>query len=77
VHGIEVLGDTAVAFTLTEPLAIFPKFLAMPVAAVVPSSVTPTSANIPSAPDRGASSPGSTTTICASPKTRATGAARR
>src|SRR3989475_901241 len=39
VRGIEVLGDTAVAFTLTEPLAIFPKFLAMPVAAVVPSSV--------------------------------------
>src|SRR5213083_1890119 len=41
VRGIEVLGDTAVAFTLTEPLAIFPKFLAMPVASVVPSSVTP------------------------------------
>jgi peptide/nickel transport system substrate-binding protein/oligopeptide transport system substrate-binding protein len=39
VRGIEVLGDTAVAFTLTEPLAIFPKFLAMPVASVVPSSV--------------------------------------
>src|SRR2546426_927446 len=37
VRGIEVLGDTAVAFTLTEPLAIFPKFLAMPVASVVPS----------------------------------------
>jgi peptide/nickel transport system substrate-binding protein/oligopeptide transport system substrate-binding protein len=33
--GIEVLGDTAVAFTLTEPLAVFPKFLAMPVASVV------------------------------------------
>ena len=39
VRGIEVLGDTAIAFTLTEPLAIFPKFLAMPVASVVPSSV--------------------------------------
>jgi peptide/nickel transport system substrate-binding protein/oligopeptide transport system substrate-binding protein len=39
VRGIEVLGDTAVAFALTEPLAIFPKFLAMPVASVVPSSV--------------------------------------
>ena len=38
VRGIEVLGDTAIAFTLTEPLAVFPKFLAMPVAAVVPSS---------------------------------------
>lgn len=36
VRGIAVLGDTAVAFTLTEPLAVFPKFLAMPVAAVVP-----------------------------------------
>jgi len=39
--GIEVLGDTAVAFTLTEPLAVFPKFLAMPVAAVVPTPVGP------------------------------------
>ena len=38
VRGIEVLGDSAIAFTLTEPLAVFPKFLAMPVAAVVPSS---------------------------------------
>ena len=37
VQGIEVLGDTAVAFTLAEPLAIFPKFLAMPVASVVPT----------------------------------------
>ena len=41
VRGIEVLGDTAIAFTLTEPLAVFPKFLAMPVAAVVPSSPPP------------------------------------
>src|SRR6267154_2615281 len=39
VRGIEVLGDSAVAFTLTEPLAIFPKFLAMPVASGVPSSI--------------------------------------
>src|SRR5204863_86677 len=39
VRSIEVLGDTAVAFTLTEPLAIFPKFLAMPVASVVPAAV--------------------------------------
>ena len=39
VRGIEVLGDTAVAFTLTEPLAVFPKFLAMPVASVVPQPV--------------------------------------
>lgn len=37
VRGIEVLGDTAVAFNLTEPLAVFPTFLAMPVAAIVPS----------------------------------------
>jgi peptide/nickel transport system substrate-binding protein len=36
VRGIELLGDTAIAFSLTEPLAVFPKFLAMPVAAVVP-----------------------------------------
>src|SRR6266550_6064266 len=39
VRGIEVIGDTAVAFTLTEPLAVFPKFLAMPVASVVPPEV--------------------------------------
>src|SRR5439155_785301 len=32
VSGITVLGDSSIAFTLTEPLAIFPKFLAMPVA---------------------------------------------
>src|SRR5437588_1115843 len=32
VRGIELLGDTAVVFTLGEPLAVFPKFLAMPVA---------------------------------------------
>src|SRR6058998_3224385 len=41
VRGIEVIGDTGVAFTLTEPLAVFPKFLAMPVASVVPSPVPP------------------------------------
>src|SRR6266550_2613265 len=39
VRGIEVLGDTAVAFTLNQALAIFPKFLAMPVASVVPRDV--------------------------------------
>lgn len=39
VSGMALLGDTAVAFTLAEPLAVFPKFLAMPVASVVPSSV--------------------------------------
>jgi peptide/nickel transport system substrate-binding protein/oligopeptide transport system substrate-binding protein len=41
VSGIALLGDTAVTFTLTEPLAVFPKFLAMPVAAIVPSSAGP------------------------------------
>jgi ABC-type transport system substrate-binding protein len=39
VRGIELLGDSGLAFTLTEPLAVFPKFLAMPVAAVVPAPV--------------------------------------
>ncbi len=37
VTGIRTLGDTAVAFQLIEPLAIFPKFLAMPVASIVPA----------------------------------------
>src|SRR5881392_4246907 len=37
VSGITVQGDSSIAFTLTEPLAIFPKFLAMPVASVVPA----------------------------------------
>jgi len=35
VSGIEVVGDTAVALTLEQPLAVFPKFLAMPVASIV------------------------------------------
>jgi hypothetical protein len=48
-------GDTAVR-RLTEPLAIFPKFLAMPVAAITPS-VTPPFASIPW-PARGDSWPG-------------------
>ena len=41
VRGIELFGDTAVVFTLAEPLAVFPKFLAMPVAAIVPTSLSP------------------------------------
>jgi ABC-type transport system substrate-binding protein len=41
ISGITVLGDTAVAFVLTEPLAIFPTFLAMPAAAIVPPSAGP------------------------------------
>jgi len=41
VPGIQLLGDSAVLFDLAEPLAIFPKFLAMPVAAVVPAALSP------------------------------------
>src|SRR5262249_51676953 len=41
VRGIEPLGDSAVALTLTEPLAVFPKFLAMPVASITPATPTP------------------------------------
>src|SRR5205807_8411364 len=41
VPGIQLLGDSAVAFDLAEPLAIFPKFLAMPVAALVPAPLSP------------------------------------
>ncbi len=36
--GVRALGDTAVAIDLAEPLAIFPKFLAMPVASIVPDA---------------------------------------
>src|SRR5437667_247082 len=36
VTGLTLVGDSGLAFALTEPLAIFPKFLAMPVASVVP-----------------------------------------
>lgn len=35
VSGIALLGDSAVALTLERPLAVFPKFLAMPVASIV------------------------------------------
>ena len=41
VSGITLEGDSGVAFALTEPLAIFPKFLAMPVASVVPPPLPP------------------------------------
>lgn len=41
VDGIKVVDDTTIAFTLQTPLNIFPKLLAMPVAAIVP---TPTPA---------------------------------
>src|SRR5688572_24623290 len=39
IRGLRVPDDTTVVFTLTEPLNTFPKFLAMPVAAVVPTPV--------------------------------------
>jgi peptide/nickel transport system substrate-binding protein/oligopeptide transport system substrate-binding protein len=41
VAGMAVPDDTTIVFTLTEPLNIFPKFLAMPVAAVVPTPTPP------------------------------------
>src|SRR4029077_471326 len=41
VSAMTLLGDSGVAFALTEPLAVFPKFLAMPVASVVPSPDDP------------------------------------
>jgi peptide/nickel transport system substrate-binding protein/oligopeptide transport system substrate-binding protein len=41
VAGIAVPNDSTIVFTLEEPLNIFPKFLAMPVAAVTPSPVPP------------------------------------
>ena len=37
--GLVVVDDSTIAFTLTEPLNIFPKLLAMPVAAIVPTPV--------------------------------------
>ncbi|MBA2708622.1 MAG: ABC transporter substrate-binding protein [Gemmatimonadaceae bacterium] len=39
ISGMSAPNDTTVVITLTEPLAIFPKLLAMPVAAIVPDSV--------------------------------------
>ena len=39
--GIRVPDDSTIVFTLEEPLNIFPKFLAMPVAAVVPVPAPP------------------------------------
>lgn len=36
VRGLTLLGDTAVAIALEQPLAVFPKFLAMPVASIAP-----------------------------------------
>src|SRR5258708_6355588 len=45
--GVRALGDTAVAIDLAEPLAIFPKFLAMPVASIVPDPAPPDLAQRP------------------------------
>ena len=47
ISGMQVPDDTTIVFTLVEPLNIFPKFLAMPVAAVVP---TPTPADFAERP---------------------------
>jgi len=41
IAGLQLLGDTGVAIDLTEPLAVFPKFLAMPVASIVESPTPP------------------------------------
>jgi ABC-type transport system substrate-binding protein len=41
VRGIDVRDDSTIAFTLAEPLNLFPLFLAMPVAAVVPVPAPP------------------------------------
>jgi ABC-type transport system substrate-binding protein len=38
-RGLAVINDSTIAFTLTQPLNIFPKLLAMPVAAIVPTPV--------------------------------------
>jgi peptide/nickel transport system substrate-binding protein/oligopeptide transport system substrate-binding protein len=39
IAGLKAVDDSTVAVTLGEPLAVFPKLLAMPVAAIVPESV--------------------------------------
>jgi hypothetical protein len=66
-----------VVVVLKEPFAIFPKLLAMPVASIAPEKVPEGSVSTPSAPDRGSSSSGSTTTTCSSRPTTGTGAAGR
>ena len=59
-----------VVVTLAEPLAIFPKLLAMPVAADrTANTCRRTSASTRSAPDHGSSSSGSTTTTSCSRRT--------
>ncbi|MCC7054076.1 MAG: ABC transporter substrate-binding protein [Gemmatimonadaceae bacterium] len=39
IRGLRIENDSTIEITLTEPFAIFPKLLAMPVASIVPSSV--------------------------------------
>jgi ABC-type transport system substrate-binding protein len=41
VGGLTVVDDSTVVFTLEEPLNLFPKLLAMPVAAIVPTPTSP------------------------------------
>jgi ABC-type transport system substrate-binding protein len=41
VSGLTAPDDSTVVITLTEPLAVFPKMLAMPVASIVPDSAGP------------------------------------
>jgi ABC-type transport system substrate-binding protein len=48
VEGLKVQDDSTVVMDLEEPLNVFPKLLAMPVAAIVP---TPTSANFDQQPN--------------------------
>ena len=39
ISGLQIADDSTIVVTLTEPFAIFPKLLAMPVASVVPASL--------------------------------------
>ena len=39
IRGLQVENDSTIAITLTEPFAIFPKLLAMPVASIVPATI--------------------------------------
>jgi len=39
ISGLQIADDSTVVITLTEPFAIFPKLLAMPVASIVPTSI--------------------------------------
>ena len=47
VTGVRVIGDSTVEFSLERPLAVFPKFLAMPVACIVPQPAPPDLAEHP------------------------------